>query len=938
LTLTGVNISTTGSYVGALCGRIAGAEAANYSPITNCEVSGAVTSTGETNYVGGVVGVVASYANVVNCTADVVVNAVSNAGGIAGYVSATNSSRNIIENCVSKGAITTTGNYAGGIVGYFKNDGIIYGCTNRGAVKATAYAGGIAGRMDGADSGNLFCIVDSCRNDNTVNATGSTSYAGGIVGYMYTFSKLKKSANSGAVTAKKYVGGIVASSPMSANATKRNIISYCTNSGAVNGTSTYVGGICGYSTYTDVMYNNNGGNVKTTSSSSTSIGGITGQNTEHSTMLCNISTGTVESRAATENVLYGNGSTGTATENYYDNQRTKPLSANGENTLNIIGTSPSALTAEGWAENFVFNENMYPIPNGTQDFPGAKLAATPAILNGTEVYDSVLNNITLVTENSVSWASNESENVSASGAVKLKCNENTDVELTASIEDGDMTLEKIANIKLARVRIAPVVGQVAPYHVWISVNDGGSGNNWATRGNWFSYDGERYNNATAAPGDASTIILIHKDAQEGENACLFVPLYADADKNVANIVIESDFNLGMDSHLLDVSGVASINGVINGNVTFEDGASCEGDGYIDGIVRKNGAGTFKFITGHYDSDRSILLKSAFEYSVAGDDAEVSVHYTTNHDTYSMPDSYSHSGNMGGDLDHVSDRDFWHVTTNKALSDVTLYWRDRESPVINLNAETIDDCELSLMRIAYVTAGGSRWNEVDGDKSGTCVDGYIQIPSLGGGSRSTEQEYEVTLGSVDGEGKLVLPIELISFTASCDGNSVDVKWTTASERNNDYFILERSYDAVNFSEITRIAGAGNSIEENNYAYTDYEYYGGEMYYRLLQVDYDGKRSASEIIVVKCSDNELEPSIAVFPNPFRSEISLSLSNFANKPATIEIFDVMGTLVMTKNIDAPGNEYETVLNLDNLSAATYTVRVSTVDFVVNKRIVKQ
>ena len=938
LTLTNVSISTTGSYVGALCGRIAGTAAAKYSPITNCEVSGAVTSTGETNYVGGVVGMVGSYANVTNCTADVVVNAVSNAGGIAGYVSATNSSKNIIENCVSNGAVTTSGNYAGGIVGYFKNDGVIYGCTNRGAVKAAAYAGGIAGRMDGADSGNLFCIVDSCRNDNTVNATSSTSYAGGIVGYMYTYSKLKKSANSGAVTAKKYVGGIVASSPMASHATKRNIISYCTNSGAVNGTSTYVGGICGYSTYTDVMYNNNGGNVKTTSSSSTSIGGITGQNTEHSTMLCNISTGTVVSRVATENVLYGNGSTGTATENYYDNQRTKPLSANGENTLNITGSSPSALTAEGWAENFVFSANMYPIPNGTQDFPGAKLAATPAILNGTEVYDSVLNNITLVTENSVSWASNESEYVSTSGAVKLKCDENTDVELTASIEDDGVTLEKVANIKLARVKISPVAGQVAPYNVWISVNDGGSGNSWATRGNWFTYDGERYNNAAAAPGDASTIILIHKDAQEGENACLFVPLYADADKNVANIVVESDFNLGMDSHLLDVSGVASINGVINGNVTFEDGSSCEGDGYIDGIIRKNGAGSFKFITGHYDSDRSLLLKSAFEYSVEGDDAEVSVHYTTNHNTYSMPDSYSHGGNMGGELDHVSDRDFWHVTTNKALSDVTLHWRDRESPVINLMASDNTDCDLFFMRIAYVASGASRWNELDGDKYGTCEDGYILIPSFGGGSRSSEQEYDLTVGSIDGSGKLVLPIELSSFAASCSGNAVDVKWTTASEKNNDYFILEKSYDAVNFSEIARISGAGTSIEEHNYAFTDYEYYGGVMYYRLQNVDYDGKRSVSEIIDVRCTNDYLEPEVTVYPNPFTSNLNLSLVNFANMPATIEIFDIMGTLVMTKNIDATGNVYETVLNLDNLSAATYTIRVRTADFVINKRVVKQ
>ncbi|MBR5984230.1 MAG: T9SS type A sorting domain-containing protein [Bacteroidales bacterium] len=933
LKLTNVNIATTGSYVGALCGRIAGTAAANYSPISNCDVSGEVSSTGETNYVGGIVGVVASYANVANCTANVVVNAYSNAGGIAGYVSASNSSKNIIENCVNRGAVTASNNYAGGIVGYFKNDGIIYGCVNRGAVKALAYAGGIVGRMDGADSGNLFCVVDSCRNDNTVNATSSTSYAGGIVGYMYTYSKLKKSANSGAVTAKKYVGGIVASSPMTSHATKRNTITYCTNSATVVGTSTYVGGICGYSTYTDVIYNNNGGNVKTTSTTSTSIGGITGQNTEHSTMLYNISTGTVESKAVTENVLYGNSSTGTASENYYDNQRTKPISANGQNTSDLIGTAPSALTAEGWAENFIFNENMYPMPNGTQNYNEAKLAATPVMFTDTEVYDSVLNNITLYTENSVSWASGDEDHVSTSGAVTLKCSEPANIDLTASLADEDLTLNKIVTLKLAKVKILPVAEMSlhTPYYVWTGVE---SSYDWGTPDNWLQYDGTKYNYINVSPADNSNVVLIHED----ESVCDFVSPVIVADKTLNNVLVEDEFDFNLGGYSLALAGEAIVNGAIIGNVSFEDGASCTGDGYIDGIIKKSGAGLFKFVTGHYDSDRSILLKSAFEFSVEDDDAEVSVHYTTNHDTYSMPDSYSHGGNMGGELDHVSDRDFWHIKTNKAMSNVRLYWRDRETPVINLMAENNDDCELSLMRIAYVTAGGSRWNEVEGETSGSCMEGYIEIPSFGGSSRSSEQEYDITLGSIDGEGKLVLPIELTGFTASCNGNSVDVKWTTASERNNDYFILERSYDAVHFSEAVRITGAGTSIEEHDYAFTDYEYYGGAMYYRLQQVDYDGKRSTSELIVVRCSDYELEPTVSVFPNPFRSEIMLSLANFANMPATVEVFDIMGTLVMTMDIDATGNDYATVLNLDNLSAATYTIRVSTAEFVINKRIVKQ
>jgi hypothetical protein len=264
----------------------------------------------------------------------------------------------------------------------------------------------------------------------------------------------------------------------------------------------------------------------------------------------------------------------------------------------------------------------------------------------------------------------------------------------------------------------------------------------------------------------------------------------------------------------------------------------------------------------------------------------------------------------------------------------LYWRNRES---GINLET-DDCELDYMRLAYVTEGGSMWNEVSGTTDGNCQTGYIKIDALGA-SRAVEQEFDVTLGSTDGNGKdLVLPIELVSFTATCDGYLINVNWATASEKNSDYFILEKSYDAVNFTGIARIDGADNSIEMKNYTFTDYENYGGQMYYRLLHFDYDGAHSVSEMIEVKCADYELEPAVAVFPNPFISDFTLSLENFGNKPATVEVFDIMGTLVRTMNIDATGNSYETVLNLGELSSATYTIRISTADFVINKRIVKQ
>ncbi|MBQ5571632.1 MAG: T9SS type A sorting domain-containing protein, partial [Bacteroidales bacterium] len=158
-------------------------------------------------------------------------------------------------------------------------------------------------------------------------------------------------------------------------------------------------------------------------------------------------------------------------------------------------------------------------------------------------------------------------------------------------------------------------------------------------------------------------------------------------------------------------------------------------------------------------------------------------------------------------------------------------------------------------------------------------------------------------------------------------------------NNDYFSLERSDDAVNFIEIARVAGAGNSIEPIDYSYTDYGIHGGDNYYRLVQVDYDGTRTVSEIVVANCIEPEVgEPDVQAYPNPFSSDLTVVLDNFGNRAATIEVYDMLGKLIYIQKADAPQNSYETILNLSNLPPAAYTVRVSTNDFVINKNVVKQ
>ncbi|GAB2457168.1 hypothetical protein GCM10011375_05630 [Hymenobacter qilianensis] len=95
---------------------------------------------------------------------------------------------------------------------------------------------------------------------------------------------------------------------------------------------------------------------------------------------------------------------------------------------------------------------------------------------------------------------------------------------------------------------------------------------------------------------------------------------------------------------------------------------------------------------------------------------------------------------------------------------------------------------------------------------------------------------------------VLPVTLTRFVGNwaSGGTAVNLKWTTVTEVNNAHFAVERSVDGITFEKIAQVAGAGSSTMLRNYAYTDVSPLTSSSYYRLRQVDYDGKATYSTII--------------------------------------------------------------------------------------------
>ena len=136
---------------------------------------------------------------------------------------------------------------------------------------------------------------------------------------------------------------------------------------------------------------------------------------------------------------------------------------------------------------------------------------------------------------------------------------------------------------------------------------------------------------------------------------------------------------------------------------------------------------------------------------------------------------------------------------------------------------------------------------------------------------------------------VLPVELLSFDVNCvEENSKEISWSTASERNSDYFSIEKSSDGIDWIEINRVEAAGNSTSILQYSLIDSASDENTVYYRLNQVDNDGKSKLYDAVSAICKEGE---TIRVFPNP-TTDGKFSLS----KDVEYEIFDNIGNKINT------------------------------------------
>jgi Secretion system C-terminal sorting domain len=183
----------------------------------------------------------------------------------------------------------------------------------------------------------------------------------------------------------------------------------------------------------------------------------------------------------------------------------------------------------------------------------------------------------------------------------------------------------------------------------------------------------------------------------------------------------------------------------------------------------------------------------------------------------------------------------------------------------------------------------------------------------------------------------LPITLLFFKGQVMGSSVDLQWASASEKNFDYYSIERSQDGKHFEVISKLPGAGNSVKRLDYSYADNSPLAGVSYYRLQAIDLDGSTQAFDLIEIA-----FQPAgaitFSVYPNPVTDGHLIAQLNFdPQTDGQLAIFNSQGGAVAQIKLQAHEQEY--LLDLpSSMVHGVYYVVIKANDINLHTRVLVQ
>ncbi len=261
--------------------------------------------------------------------------------------------------------------------------------------------------------------------------------------------------------------------------------------------------------------------------------------------------------------------------------------------------------------------------------------------------------------------------------------------------------------------------------------------------------------------------------------------------------------------------------------------------------------------------------------------------------------------------------FWDAADAKSLAD----WQTASGQDANSVSKEVFFVSATDLHLTGLSNG-------DVDLAGTPISG-ITI-DIDGDTRSATFPY---MGA--DEGSTTIPVELTSFSASYSNGIVTLKWTTATETNNQGFEIQRK-SSGDFVAIGQVSGNGTTTQIQSYSYTDNEVGNGTYSYRLKQIDFDGTFSYSNTIEVDATTPLQFELSQNYPNPFNPATIINYQTAAPVNVSLTVFNMLGeeVAVLINNQFMEAGQHSVKFDGSNLASGTYIYRLTAGDFVQTKK----
>ncbi len=339
-------------------------------------------------------------------------------------------------------------------------------------------------------------------------------------------------------------------------------------------------------------------------------------------------------------------------------------------------------------------------------------------------------------------------------------------------------------------------------------------------------------------------------------------------------------------------------------LTFGNGNAVTGgssSSFVSGPVRKIGTNAFTFPIGKgsvYAPAR--ISGAAYATALGAASTYVAEYFPANPQPI-------YGTSFAAPLLNVSTVEYWNVTKSSGAD--AYVWVSYE------NTRSGGAAEPATLRIANNIS--SVWNEA-GNATGSGNNATFV------GSSTAQSNYPAfTLASLNPTLN-PLPVTWLNFTGRYNNGATDLNWTTSMEKDNDQFFVERSATGHNFSSIGVVTGKGNANINNYYIFQDNAPEEGENYYRIKQVDFDGKSTYSKTIRV-IAQNTTSYGLKLYPNPVVTGQQLTLENatLRNKKVTVFVISATGTIVRQEQVTF-GADSRYRVQISNLTKGAYFVRI--------------